>query len=365
MPKWPRGKLQDHYEDSAVLHMEKANQMKKAVLQIISGQKTLREAATHLISKSALQRYVSKYKGLSDDEKAKYIRVSQMMKKLNMIFHKNMDQDFMMSYVTDRPFEVATLPNPEPQNTVTSEANTAPESSIEVHNVGFDVTLEKISVDSNDITTAYFQPPDEPAVAGPSHSKASMLVTPEAIRPHPKAAPRKNTTKRKKDQSLILADTPIKESETEDFIDKNALCDDEANDMELEVQIGDFVIVKYLIKLFVIMLDMLKTSLTANVVSFLRKCYSLPKPTTNVISHSTGAERVDHTRKPDEFKEPRRYKKKRHNNTMASTSTTLSNRYDVLTDSDSDVNMDVSIDIDDQDADACDTDNNKTRTATG
>ncbi|KAK9693247.1 hypothetical protein QE152_g34304 [Popillia japonica] len=266
--------------------------MKKAVLQIISGQKTLREAATHLISKSALQRHVSKYKGLSDDEKAKYdfsqkhgyksvfteaeeaMLTQYLLDASYMCYGLTERETRILAYsfgvtnsivipdtwnangavggewmknfrhrnsrlklrtpeavasdetgVTtvhkppkvlaqsgckqvgkitsgerDRPFEVATLPNPEPQNTVTSEANSAPESSIEVHNVGFDVTLEKISVDSNDITTAYFQPPDEPAVAGPSHSKASMLVTPEAIRPHPKVAPRKNTTKRKKGQ---------------------------------------------------------------------------------------------------------------------------------------------------------------------
>uniref|UniRef100_A0A6P7H1L4 Uncharacterized protein LOC114349266 n=1 Tax=Diabrotica virgifera virgifera TaxID=50390 RepID=A0A6P7H1L4_DIAVI len=73
MPKWARGKLQDHYEDSAILHLERANQIKKAVLQVISGQKTLREAAAiNSISKSALQRHVSKYKAISGDETEKY-----------------------------------------------------------------------------------------------------------------------------------------------------------------------------------------------------------------------------------------------------------------------------------------------------
>lgn len=58
---------------------------------------------------------------------------------------------------------------------------------------------------------------------GPSNEKMSLnqnepcpetskLVTPEQIRPFPKAAPRKMATRRKVGKSLILTNTPIKES---------------------------------------------------------------------------------------------------------------------------------------------------------
>ncbi|KAF5270046.1 hypothetical protein FQA39_LY08458 [Lamprigera yunnana] len=61
MPKWPRQKLKEHYEDSAILHLEKSVAMEKAVMQVIRGEKTLREAAVPPISKSALQRHIKNF----------------------------------------------------------------------------------------------------------------------------------------------------------------------------------------------------------------------------------------------------------------------------------------------------------------
>lgn len=72
MPKWPRRKLKEHYEDSAIIHLEKSQAMKNAVLQVIRGEKKLREAAIPPISKSALQRQVKKFRDLSENEKAQY-----------------------------------------------------------------------------------------------------------------------------------------------------------------------------------------------------------------------------------------------------------------------------------------------------
>lgn len=109
------------------------------------------------------------------------------------------DSDYMSSSVTDRP---QTIP--------VNEAN----GNIETHE-NFQDSLENSSCDAETICPADIpneiisnkSPSPQP---GPSNTKT--LITPEAVRPHLKAAERKQSKKgRKKAKSVVLTDTPIKD----------------------------------------------------------------------------------------------------------------------------------------------------------
>lgn len=114
------------------------------------------------------------------------------------------ESDFMSSYVTDRP-----------------DPNEANLRSDETHkNCNSPETME--NVDDPVVPTRPSTPDNQPSTStgGPTVPKSKTespktlaVVTPESVRPYPKAEARKTTRKgRKKRKSAILTDTPVKEA---------------------------------------------------------------------------------------------------------------------------------------------------------
>ena len=109
------------------------------------------------------------------------------------------DDDFLCSFVSDRPD-----PQSENLHTVTQEDN---------------LLLEQLSVVQSEDSTGRSQAehetgeqPNSEELPGPSNLLCSTQVTPESIRPYPKAQARKQTSGkgRKRGRSFIATDTPEK-----------------------------------------------------------------------------------------------------------------------------------------------------------
>lgn len=70
--KRPR-KNNKSYKESKQMHAQNAEKMKKAVLSVINNNTAIREAAQQLwVSKSALQRYIVKYKSADEEHRANF-----------------------------------------------------------------------------------------------------------------------------------------------------------------------------------------------------------------------------------------------------------------------------------------------------
>jgi len=99
------------------------------------------------------------------------------------------DDDFLCSYVTDRPEA--------PEETTlqpTEQVVNIPESSSAL-----------------DVTATQSQLPEPVASTSTNTDKRTITVTPEEISPFPKAPPRKTKGGRKKAKTRVLTDTPVKE----------------------------------------------------------------------------------------------------------------------------------------------------------
>lgn len=177
------------------------------------------------------------------------------------------ESDFLPSNVTDRPdSDVISLPLAASSNPSTSALN-LPSTSTNFTNLSFpsDDTIPSTSLMDSDFP--------------------SQLVTPEQLRPFPKAGPRKGRGGRNRIKSRILTDTPVKaeieqrhsmkkmkktsqnikkakkqtkrriidlssdsESEPENFHISSEDEDDYFEDSQASIEIGDFVLVKFTTK---------------------------------------------------------------------------------------------------------------------
>jgi len=89
------------------------------------------------------------------------------------------DEDFLSAYVTDRPL-------------------------LEHQDVDLQPRIP------SPVVTALGPVLNDQSTPGPSHDIAGTIVTPEQLRPFPKAPPKKSTVNRRKGSSRILTATPVK-----------------------------------------------------------------------------------------------------------------------------------------------------------
>ncbi|XP_050509907.1 uncharacterized protein LOC126886851 [Diabrotica virgifera virgifera] len=114
-------------------------------------------------------------------------------------FNENIfdDSDYLSAQVTDRPYDVT--------SDKTEDTNTAANSDI-LPQLATEAEISSQSVAEADISSQ-----SVPEADTPSTSAVKNIITPSMIRPHPKAAPRKNNGRgRQKGKSRILTDTPEK-----------------------------------------------------------------------------------------------------------------------------------------------------------
>ncbi|MEE4247471.1 MAG: hypothetical protein V2I33_18840 [Kangiellaceae bacterium] len=115
------------------------------------------------------------------------------------------DHEYMSSYVTDRD-----LPGPSAE----APPEHQPDSPAGGTNQSVQETEIQLLID-RDCTSQEYQPPDVPATPkqttqGTEAEPEKVYVSPEAVRPFPKAPPRKSKGGRKRGATMILTDTPIK-----------------------------------------------------------------------------------------------------------------------------------------------------------
>ncbi|KAK9679441.1 hypothetical protein QE152_g40034 [Popillia japonica] len=106
------------------------------------------------------------------------------------------NDEFLSSYVTDRPEKI-------------SQEEAGP-SHIEISQAEAEESQAKSSY--TEVLQVEQLQTEPPLHSGVIKETVSQIITPEQIRPHPKAEPRKSTIRRKKGKSLILTDTPVKEN---------------------------------------------------------------------------------------------------------------------------------------------------------
>ncbi|XP_066950693.1 uncharacterized protein [Macrobrachium rosenbergii] len=132
------------------------------------------------------------------------------------------DEDFMGAYVTDRP-----LPNDlsemqaSPENGSTGMLNLYPSEATDktTNQAGSPSTLRDAQLEEENELRApniaiYHANEPTPSTSGISTEKnINLVLTPEAVRPLPKAGPRKgNSVNKRKRTTAILTDTPVKKS---------------------------------------------------------------------------------------------------------------------------------------------------------
>ncbi len=130
-----------------------------------------------------------------------------------------LETEFAPSYVSDRPYQDPALPGPSTNPTIPgSETDlSSPGPSTNPSILGPSTNLA-IPGPSNDPATP--GPSTNQAIPGPSkpaitisHAISTNTLTPEDIRPYPKAGPRKKVRQqRKKGKTAILTDTPVKDA---------------------------------------------------------------------------------------------------------------------------------------------------------
>ncbi|KAB0792960.1 hypothetical protein PPYR_12580 [Photinus pyralis] len=311
--------------------------MKEAVLAVINSNITIREAARQFeVTKSALQRYVAKYRNTEEDHKVFTDDEEQLLREYlinasNMCYglsakecrlfayrfavsnqkpvleswsdKKCAGEEWMKLFRARHKLSLRT-----PEATSLSRATSFNKHNVSIFFTNLRNVIEKHGFTANQIyncdetaVTTVHKPPKIMASCGQKQvgkitsgergvlqlTPTKNIVTPESIRPHVKAPPRKLTQKRKKVTSTILTDTPVieekKQKEQEKIMKEiqktqrakiksatknlfsdssdsdvslKELCDDNSSDYsgelqeeeKLEICANDFVIVKYPLK---------------------------------------------------------------------------------------------------------------------
>lgn len=133
------------------------------------------------------------------------------------------DSDFLTSYVTDRPIPtnnnenlIANIDEPpvENKNPPASDENPPENAENPLENCEDNPENENPSENDENSPANDENPPTNILTPRNTKNCDSVLISPEEVRPFPKAGPRQNTTNkgRKKRQTAILTDTPIKEA---------------------------------------------------------------------------------------------------------------------------------------------------------
>lgn len=122
--------------------------------------------------------------------------------------HVFTQDDFLCSYVTDRPVEELAV-----NNNVNIQAPVIEDNDLDKSQKISALDFEQQPVEKPNEPVTTIEPPS--ATGTPT---SSMLISPEQLKPFPRAPPRKATVIRKrKGKSKILTDTPIKQQIIEDL----------------------------------------------------------------------------------------------------------------------------------------------------